>query len=308
MAKDKNKEKGVSLIITFFIMIIILTVVLSISVLLYGEVKVAKNIGNSVVGLYAAESGIEKVLYYDRQVLPVLSAGGDCSTLTCPKGQFCVNNVCTEYGTRGLCSIPASCTNIGSGDSSVYCNSAVSDNDAGCADCTSCSVSFNTTFDNRTYSVAASVSPSHSLDITSAGVFGGVSRQIETFVGMVQSSQPAAIIIKNACAAPKSSPQGTTIAISANVGTTFPNDTIGSVVANIYDSKGNLMPGGSNLSLRLINGTYAFGTWAGGWPTTVNTPAQAYYVDIIAKDTANPINEQKQVDIQSYLGCVTPQF
>lgn len=55
-----DSERGVSLIITFFIMIIVLAVVLSISILLYSEVKVIRNIGNSMVSFYAGESGIEK--------------------------------------------------------------------------------------------------------------------------------------------------------------------------------------------------------------------------------------------------------
>lgn len=62
-----NPQKGVSLIITFFISIIILFIVLSVSVLLYSEIKIIRNIGNSVSAFYVAESGIEKVLYYDRK-------------------------------------------------------------------------------------------------------------------------------------------------------------------------------------------------------------------------------------------------
>ena len=67
---DTGSQKGVSLIITFFIMVIILAVVLSISVILYSEVKVIRNIGDSTASLFAADSGIEKLLYYDYKGLP----------------------------------------------------------------------------------------------------------------------------------------------------------------------------------------------------------------------------------------------
>jgi len=71
----KNSEKGVSLIITFFILVIVLAVVLSISVILYSEIRIIRNIGDSVVAFYAADSGVEKTLYYDRKVLPEGMAG-----------------------------------------------------------------------------------------------------------------------------------------------------------------------------------------------------------------------------------------
>jgi len=67
------------LIITFFIATIILFVVLSISTFLYTEIKVLRNIGNSLAAYYTAESGIEKVLYYDRQQIPDGAARGICN-------------------------------------------------------------------------------------------------------------------------------------------------------------------------------------------------------------------------------------
>lgn len=187
MAKDKEKtacagrQKGVSLIITFFIMIIILSVVLSISVLLYSEVKVVRNIGNSVASLYAAESGVEKILYYDRQVI--------------------------ETGaTRGLCSMylynltnnPKACrtsSDVLMPDYSVYCNNhstpvvGSTDHTAGCDPivCDDCTISFDTSFgsnNGRTYSVTAivntaTVNSPYYLRVQSSGAFGGAERKIE---------------------------------------------------------------------------------------------------------------------------------
>ena len=175
--KILKSESGVSLIITLFIMIIILAVVLSVSTLLYSQVKVIRNTGNSVVSFYAADSGIEKVLYCDRQVIP-------------------------DGAKRGLCSILDSCAASGSGDSSIYCIPNPSftqpklgykvgsvDSAKGCDydTCDDCTIGFSTTFDGRTYYLVASVNNSASIysDITSKGIFplppitGGAQRTIE---------------------------------------------------------------------------------------------------------------------------------
>ena len=164
-----DKQKGVSLIITFFIMIIILSVILSVSVILYSEVKVVRNIGNSVVSFYAAESGIEKVLYYDRQVIP-------------------------SGTTRGLCSILNSCIPGSSGETSIYCNATPGDpypltpqgTDCGLTTCTNCTIKFDTTFDSRNYSVAASVSTPPYLDVQSSGTFFSTERKIDVSITSLQ--------------------------------------------------------------------------------------------------------------------------
>lgn len=174
-----NNERGISLILTFFIMVIVLSVILSISVILYSEVRVVRNMSNSMVSFYAAESGIEKILYYDRQVLPVLDQDADG------------NNILAE---RGLCSMfdqvlnPINyCNASGSLDQSLYCQNssktelAVGGCDAGA--CKNCTIQFNTFFDNRTYDITASVATngntSYYLDAKSNGAFNGTGRQIE---------------------------------------------------------------------------------------------------------------------------------
>lgn len=210
MAKDNHnknpactgRQKGVSLIITLFIMIILLAVVLSISALLYSEVKIIRNIGNSVAGYYAAESGIEKVLFYDRQILPnddiICESDSDCTSSPYVK---CSNALCTIPSSRGLCSIFDSCIEDeypdpnNPRDHSIYCNG---DNGNPPADpvgtdcnrntCTNCSVTFNTTFDGRTYRTTAKVYPNDTLsefEIDSKGVYpiiGGAQRQIKIIV------------------------------------------------------------------------------------------------------------------------------
>lgn len=148
-------------------MLIILSVAMSISVLLYSEVKVIRNVGNSMVSLYAADSGIEKVLFYDRQVIP-------------------------EGAKRGLCSIPTTCFNdtqpnipeAGKISHSIYCNDAEDSGGNGCKPevCNDCTISFNTTFDNRVYFTTATISTNNIFSIDSRGVFGGTQRKIQIYI------------------------------------------------------------------------------------------------------------------------------
>jgi len=93
-----NREKGVSLIIVFFVMVVIVAVILSVSTLLYSEIKIIRNVSGSVVSFYAADSGIEKVLYYDRKEKSSETAGrGICNICNaCPLSD-CEN--CTLSGT-----------------------------------------------------------------------------------------------------------------------------------------------------------------------------------------------------------------
>ena len=170
--KILNSEKGISLIITFFIMIVILSVVLSVSTLLYSQVKVIRNIGDSMVSFYVADSGIEKVIYYDRQVIPQITVGET-----------------SVSAKRGLCSIFDSCTTAKGGDLSVYCDATPPNTTpvvagSGCdpASCDNCTVVFSTAFDNkknsRKYNISATINGAD-LNIQSTGIFGSTERKVE---------------------------------------------------------------------------------------------------------------------------------
>lgn len=169
MKKSIEKQKGVSLIITFFIMMIILDVVLAVSVILYSEVKVIKNIGNSMTSLYAADSGVEKLLYYDKQVVPTGATRGLCSMLV-PS----INNPYCASGTGAIyCNNPS--FTPGNSNPQHGCDSDV---------CNNCTISFDTTLSNEAnYRVTASVdtvdSPPYYLNIQSIATFGGTERKIE---------------------------------------------------------------------------------------------------------------------------------
>lgn len=161
----KNSEKGVSLIITFFILTIILAVVLSISIILYREIKIIRSIGNSVISFYAADSGIEKTLYFDRKEKPIGVRSGICAMCdsenpTCP----------SDYPT----------------DQSVACHCDYSSGiDCDPQSCESCTVSFYTNLNSdKDYYITVNISTEGSisnLSINSIGDFKKTKRAIQVF-------------------------------------------------------------------------------------------------------------------------------
>lgn len=320
-----NSQQGVSLIITFFIMIIILAVVLSVSVLLYGEIKVIRNIGNSVLGFYAADSGVEKVLFYDWQVLPITDT---------------VEGI-PVYAKRGLCSMvdynldnnPNACRSKDSApgyDDSVYCSGLAELLDGANADgcdwdvCNNCKVTFNTNyaslFGEKEYRVVASVSPhsinvngidepdgSTDLTIDSRGGFGTALRQIRVFIRGKESK--GAFTVKNACANPVTTPEGVSVAVSVCIKLNVDNDTVRPPVeAFVYDE--DPAPEISNLSLTKVEGTTdcgdGFEKWAGSWPTA-GGGGQTYYVDLSITDTLPTPNTRRINKIAGYPLCVINQ-
>jgi len=157
-----NNQRGVALIITFLIMTVMLAIVLSISVILFSEIKIVGNLGNSVSALYASESGIEKTLYIDRKQGP----GG---------------------ANRGVCSI---CSLCGSGQGESYCNSctATSLNSDPAIDgcdpmtCSNCHVVFSTEMSSdKVYNMDIVVNQQCKRSfgtIDSFGFYKGVSRAV----------------------------------------------------------------------------------------------------------------------------------
>jgi len=66
--KTKRFQKGVSLTLAIIMLSSILSIGLGISTLLIRQAKLTRGIGHSVVAFYAADSGIEQILYEDRGV------------------------------------------------------------------------------------------------------------------------------------------------------------------------------------------------------------------------------------------------
>ncbi len=92
---SKFSQKGVSLYLSIMIMVILLAIVLGISGILLGQLKMMKGMENSVIAFYAAETGIERMLM-DRNdpTLSLALLGCPCSgTDVCTLGNninYCV--------------------------------------------------------------------------------------------------------------------------------------------------------------------------------------------------------------------------
>jgi len=343
MIKNKNNQKGVSLILTIFVMVILLAVVLFIAALLYTEIRNVKNLSDSVTAFFAADSGVEKVLYYDRNVLPPIDTGNFCDDEEnpCPSGQTCDSNECKSTAVRGLCSMLNTCQE---GDSSLYCNNIsrngpedngeiydyLIDNNLdpedypyGCDPevCNACQISFNTSFNdetNRTYQTVAKVIPSAdglstNFDIKSKGSFIRSSRRVEVYI----SSQytPEAITITNACATPISAGSGEEVLIQAEIRVNLPNDSINSESVKAYIKDSDEPHNENNtIGLPLSLCTYNDGTCSQGDPNNTyryvgywnseSYPLGSYYVDIEASDTQDPPVTKIKTNIPPYPTCM----
>ncbi len=57
-----NSQQGISLYLAIVFMSIILAMILGLTAILIGQLKVIKGLGDSVIAFYAADTGIEQVL------------------------------------------------------------------------------------------------------------------------------------------------------------------------------------------------------------------------------------------------------
>lgn len=180
----ENSQKGISLILTFFIMTIILAIVLGVGAILVSEIKIIRAMGNSVVAFYAADSGIEKTLYFERKKPPE----GIC-------------NICTE------CLSPdcESCTTSG--------------NDCDPMTCADCEVSYYTEFNGKKYEVEAIVVSRAEFETTikSFGDYKETTRAIELTFTSTRGGSSGGPIISNTFVDPRSVPVGITLSISADI-------------------------------------------------------------------------------------------
>lgn len=58
----KSSQKGASIYLSVLILAIVLSMVLGLTTILIGQMKMIRGMGNSVVAFYAADTGVEKVL------------------------------------------------------------------------------------------------------------------------------------------------------------------------------------------------------------------------------------------------------
>lgn len=76
-----KNQKGVSIYLAIMISSIILAIALGISVILFSQKRITSEIGSSVTAFYAADTGIERILYDIREGLYDPTT---CSSFPCP--------------------------------------------------------------------------------------------------------------------------------------------------------------------------------------------------------------------------------
>ncbi|XOA42804.1 MAG: hypothetical protein ACKKMO_03360 [Candidatus Nealsonbacteria bacterium] len=98
-----NSQRGVSIMLAVFILSFLLAISMGISTILVRQIKIMREIGYSVIAFYAADAGIEVVLYEDRSI--GLSDGYTTSTVFVNDASYEV-----EFHTNDITTI----TSIGS--------------------------------------------------------------------------------------------------------------------------------------------------------------------------------------------------
>ncbi len=265
-------ERGASLLIAFFIMTIIIAIFLNVSTILFNEIKIIRNTGDSMVSFYASESGIEKTLYLDKKQNP---------------GAL----------QRGFCNICAICnaTDIGdpSGDSINHCNNCTavslsSPGINGCdpSHCNNCEVTYTTDFGDKSYAVDAKISPDalHSsisrVSITAKGLYHGLAREVTYTDSAVSTSVPSFTSpqISHLVVTSKAVEVGSSFAISSDIVSSRGVQSVTVTLKQSFDNGVHFFRVDS-LLLSLSSGKTYSETWSG--------PKGVYYIDITACDTDN---------------------
>ncbi len=250
-----GKEKGVALLITFLIMGIALSIVLGVSVILVSEIKVIREMGNSVKAFYAADTGIEEIIYFDNKKIPTGGTRGFCN----------ICNVCADFGCQG-------CISSGS--------------DCGLTTCQNCQVSYCTgtgctgTGDKK-YNVIGSITPTEE-SFKSYGTYLKTTRAIElNFAAGSDDAMPQAPMIYNASVAPRTVSEGIELEIVADI---FDADGVENAEVHIqYPDENDYVV----MDFPLYTGITYKATWIGS--------QGLYYVDITACDTENNCSEKENI-------------
>lgn len=82
MKKNKQNQKGISLLLTVLIMAALLSISFGLSKLSLGEIRISSNTPKSLSAYYVAEAGVECQMYDD------WIAGVDCGS---PQSQICLD-------------------------------------------------------------------------------------------------------------------------------------------------------------------------------------------------------------------------
>ncbi|OGZ70466.1 MAG: hypothetical protein A2904_01640 [Candidatus Staskawiczbacteria bacterium RIFCSPLOWO2_01_FULL_33_9] len=281
-----KNNKGVSLIITFFILTIILAIVLSVSVLLYGQIKIIRNIGNSVVAFYSADSGVEKILYYDRKQIPVGGVRGICN----------ICNACLQNCTPGVDCDESDCQSCISTELSP----------SGCdpLSCSDCHINFSTeTSFGESYDIDIVVTQQCKVSSEVVNVYGFY-KDISRAIRLDSATKVSTLKIPSSGATATAQGQtGVNMIISADV--LDPNNVgIESVIAAITglgdENGGNCVPACSNNPCCAYREVALTGGGGGGnysHPWNFGLQGVNYNISIMATDNFGYCVEVKNITI-----------
>lgn len=108
-----NQQKGFSLYLAIVIMGALLALALGINTILLGQLKTTRELGDSVIAFYAADSGIERELYEENYLtqgvgfnyVGLLDLDGDGGSIiggNCPAGLTDFNDACYTVTIKSL--------------------------------------------------------------------------------------------------------------------------------------------------------------------------------------------------------------
>ena len=111
-----NKEKGISVYLSVVMMAIILSIILGLTVILIGQIKSMKQVENSVIAFYGADTGVEQMLAEQDVIynadgsieipLTTMNCGGkivEYEVLQATQGQSGYEDWCLPSGDYTLC-------------------------------------------------------------------------------------------------------------------------------------------------------------------------------------------------------------
>ncbi len=102
----KSKKKGSSLYFALVIMTVVSGIAIGLSAVLINQIRIARGMGNSVVALYAADSGIEDAL----EIMRRLGEDGEAKLLTVGEQEISVGELTATYKILATSSDEPACS------------------------------------------------------------------------------------------------------------------------------------------------------------------------------------------------------
>lgn len=149
-----SSQKGISLIITFLAVTVMLAMALGMVVILLPQIRLITNFGDSISAFYSADTGVEKTVHLAK-----------ISPQTGQPGR-----------TAGFCGICSSCNSTTNDCQNCALTPLVAN---GCnTSCDNCKVTYSSSYDGRNFSVEATVTPGSPaiFYIISTGYFNNIKR------------------------------------------------------------------------------------------------------------------------------------